>query len=78
MQAFIWKGTWRVHFIMFLWNKINHYFLKWSNLVQLLTSPDGSTWTVIISTPQGLSCLATSGENWTPVERQGAKMGDPT
>ena len=48
------------------------------NLVELLISADGATWTVMISSPAGVSCLAASGENWTPVERQGTKMGDPT
>ena len=33
-------------------------------LIELLTTRDGATWTIIISTPQGLSCLLASGEGW--------------
>ncbi len=35
------------------------------NLVEIFVSPAGS-WTVILSRPDGLSCLADSGEAWLP------------
>ena len=35
----------------------------------VLTSDDGSTWTIIVSMPNGTSCLLAAGENWQPVER---------
>lgn len=40
------------------------------NIFELLTSPDGSTWTIIITDSRGRSCLAASGENWKPVTSQ--------
>ncbi len=33
-------------------------------LVELLTAKDGLTWTLILTTPKGLSCLIASGEGW--------------
>ncbi len=36
-------------------------------LVELLTDKDGLTWTLILTTPQGLSCLIASGEGWRPL-----------
>ncbi len=38
-------------------------------LVEVLTSGDGGTWTIILSMPNGTSCLITSGEGWRNVER---------
>lgn len=33
-------------------------------LVELLTSSKGKTWTLIVTTPQGMSCLVSAGEDW--------------
>ena len=33
-------------------------------MVELLMEPDGRTWTIIVTSPQGLSCLVSSGEGW--------------
>ncbi len=33
-------------------------------LVEVLTTSDGSTWTIIVTTPQGVSCLVATGEGW--------------
>lgn len=38
-------------------------------LIEVLTSSDGSTWTIIISSPNGTSCLVASGEGWRSMER---------
>lgn len=38
-------------------------------LIEVLTSDDGSTWTIIMSMPNGTSCLLAAGENWQAVER---------
>ena len=35
------------------------------SLVEVLTSDDGTTWTILISMPNGTSCLVASGESWT-------------
>ncbi len=34
------------------------------NLVEVLSSRSGSTWSVIVTTPNGVSCLVGSGEDW--------------
>ncbi len=36
-------------------------------LIEVLTAKDGMTWTIILTTPQGLSCLVASGEGWRPL-----------
>ena len=36
-------------------------------LIGLLTAKDGMTWTIILTTPKGLSCLIASGEGWRPL-----------
>ncbi len=33
-------------------------------LVEVLTTSDGSTWTIIVTTPQGMSCLVAAGNGW--------------
>ncbi len=38
-------------------------------LVEVLTTDDGRTWTIIVTTPQGISCLVAAGEGWRDVER---------
>ena len=37
------------------------------NLVELLTSPKGRTWTLIITDPRGRTCLMATGEGWRPL-----------
>ncbi len=37
-------------------------------LVEVLTDGKGGTWTIIITTPQGVSCLVAAGEGWREVE----------
>jgi hypothetical protein len=37
-------------------------------LVEVLTTDDGRTWTIIITTPQGISCLVAAGEGWRQVK----------
>src|SRR5262245_32848661 len=33
-------------------------------LIEVLTSDDGSTWTILVSRPNGTSCLVAAGEEW--------------
>ena len=33
-------------------------------VIEVLTSDDGSTWTMMISRPNGSSCLIAAGEGW--------------
>lgn len=41
-------------------------------LVEVLSSSDGETWTIIVSTPEGVSCLIAAGEGWRPIEFEAA------
>jgi hypothetical protein len=36
-------------------------------LVEVLTTADGSTWSIIVTTPQGMSCLVAAGDGWRAV-----------
>ena len=33
-------------------------------VIEVLTSANGNTWTIIITQPDGLSCLVSAGEYW--------------
>ena len=37
------------------------------NILEVLASPNGSTWTIIVSTPSGLSGMMITGKTWSPV-----------
>ena len=43
------------------------------SLIEVLTSDDGSTWTIMISRPNGSSCLIAAGEGWEEMKRVAAK-----
>ena len=34
------------------------------SLLEVLAGPDGATWSILITTPQGRSCLVAAGEAW--------------
>jgi hypothetical protein len=34
--------------------------------LEILVSPDGKTWSVMLTMPNGLTCLIASGEAWEP------------
>jgi hypothetical protein len=36
-------------------------------LVELLTRPDGASWTILVIRPDGLACPVAAGEDWTGV-----------
>ena len=38
------------------------------NMVEVLTSRAGGSWTIITTTPNGMSCLVAAGENWESVK----------
>lgn len=33
-------------------------------MVEVLTSEDGATWTILVSSPDGTSCIVAFGKNW--------------
>jgi hypothetical protein len=37
-------------------------------LVEVLSNAKGGTWTIIVTTPQGVSCLVAAGEGWRNME----------
>ncbi len=38
-------------------------------LVEVLAAAKGGTWTIIVTTPQGVSCLVAAGEGWRNMEQ---------
>lgn len=38
-------------------------------LVEVLSDAKGGTWTIIVTTPQGMSCLVAAGEGWRNMEQ---------
>ncbi len=38
-------------------------------LVEVLTDIKSGTWTIIVTTPQGMSCLVAAGEGWWNMEQ---------
>jgi hypothetical protein len=39
------------------------------SLIEVLTSDDGSTWTIMITQPKGPSCLVAAGASWEELKR---------
>jgi hypothetical protein len=39
------------------------------SLVEVLTNDSGSTWTIMVSQPNGASCLVAAGEGWEELKR---------
>ncbi len=39
-------------------------------LLELLTSDGGKTWTIILTTPKGMTCMIADGEGWRGMERR--------
>lgn len=37
-------------------------------VLELLTDEAGKTWSIIVTTPDGLSCMVANGEYWEPVQ----------
>lgn len=37
-------------------------------LVEVLSANEGSTWSIIVTTPKGMSCLVAAGEGWRDIE----------
>ena len=33
-------------------------------LVEVIAAPEGQTWTILISMPNGVSCVVAAGEHW--------------
>ncbi len=42
-------------------------------MVEIYATDDGATWTMVITTPEGQSCVVASGEAWA--ERAQSELG---
>jgi hypothetical protein len=38
------------------------------SIFEVLTNDAGSTWSIIVTMPDGTSCMIAAGEHWEPVE----------
>ena len=47
-------------------------------LVEVLTTGDGTTWTIIVSQPNGTSCMVAAGEGWRTKDYDDAKLAPST
>ncbi len=45
-------------------------------LVELLTRPDGASWTILVIRPDGLACPVAAGEGWTGVRAPTPERGE--
>ena len=43
-------------------------------LIEVFASAEGATWTMVLSMPNGLSYVVTTGEAWTPVTAGGRRI----
>ena len=44
------------------------------NVVEVFKSKNGETWTFLVTTAEGKTCIFGAGENWTDVEPEPAGM----
>ncbi len=40
------------------------------SVIEVFTARSGKTWTILLTHPDGNSCIVAAGEQWTPVLRQ--------
>ncbi len=40
------------------------------DLVEVLSSEHGHTWTIIFTTPEGVSCVVTAGDGWRTQQQE--------
>ena len=70
-------------------NVLNHLANKYSEapvavgmaenggVIEVLTSTEGGTWTIIITMPDGTSCMVAAGEDWKQLPKIAAKAKGP-
>ncbi len=47
-------------------------------LVEVLTTGDGNTWTIIVSMPNGTACMVAAGEGWRTKAYDDSKLAPAT
>lgn len=45
-------------------------------LIEVLSSGDGKTWTIIISSPNGQACMVATGEGWRALPRANQQLSN--
>ncbi|MCF8466780.1 MAG: hypothetical protein K9G33_05215 [Sneathiella sp.] len=40
------------------------------SVLEVFTSPDGLTWTIVLTQPNGATCVMASGESWTGLNKR--------
>ncbi len=45
-------------------------------LIEVLSTGDGQTWTIVVSNPDGLTCLLATGEGWRAIDSDRTEL-DP-
>ena len=56
---------------------IAHGLTNTGGVAEVIVSPNGGTWTILLTMPDGMTCLLAAGENWekihpTPNSREGS------
>ncbi len=44
-------------------------------LVEVLSTGNGTTWSIIVTTPEGMSCLVAAGEGWRAMQQASVDPG---
>lgn len=47
-------------------------------VIETFASSDTGTWTITVTTPNGLTCLVASGQSWEELAEALPPQGDPT
>lgn len=47
------------------------------DLLEVFSSNGGATWTIIVTSPDGTSCLVAAGEDWQPTKPITRASGQP-
>ena len=45
------------------------------DVLEVFSSPEGSTWTILVTDTNGISCLVAAGEYWGPAGEKKADKG---
>lgn len=50
---------------------------KNGGVVEVLTSTEGGTWTIIVTMPDGTSCMVAAGQDWETLPKIAARAKGP-
>lgn len=49
-----------------------------TKMVEIWTSGDSGTWTILITQANGVTCVAAAGQNWLDLGEQDVALGQPS